>query len=138
MRRGLALLLIFALGACVPYPTYRKVRPDVKLMIVDRRQSLIEGARVTLISTTHPEGHVRSRDTLETGPDGIVRFPGKRGLRIEWLFLYRGPIYFWNWCVEKPGFATYFTSGPRTKVFADEKLVVLRAGPSRACPADFR
>ena len=138
MRRGLTLLLIFALGGCVPYPTFRKVRPDVALMVVDRRQSLIEGAKVTLISTTHPEGYVRSRDTLETGPDGMVRFPGKRALRIEVLFLHRGPIYFWNWCVEKEGFVTYFTNGPHTKVFADERWVVLKAGPSRACPAEFR
>jgi hypothetical protein len=93
---------------------------------------------VTLISTTHPDGYVRSRDTLETGPDGIARFRGKRGLRIEWLFLHRGPVYFWNWCVAKEGFVTYSTSGPRTKVFADESMVVLRRGASRSCPAEFR
>jgi hypothetical protein len=139
VARGLAVLLILALGAaCVPYPSYRRVRPEVTLTIRDARQRPIEGARVTLISTEHLSGTVKSRDSVQTGADGIASFPGKRALRIEVLFLYRGGFSFWNWCVEKEGFVTYFTSGPRTKVFSDESVVVLRKGPSKPCPASFR
>jgi hypothetical protein len=138
MKRGLVFLLIFILGGCVPYPSYRRTRPEVTLTIRDSRQSPIQGARVTLISTTHPDGLVKSKETIQTGPEGTANFKGKRGLRIEWLFLYRGEIRFWNWCVEKEGFVTYFTSGPRTKMFADESAIVLREGRSQACPASFR
>jgi hypothetical protein len=138
MARGLALLAILALAGCVPYPAYRTVRPEVALTIRDARQRPIQGARVTLISTTHPDGRVNTRDTRETGPDGTARFERTRALRIEWLFLHRGEIDFWNWCVEKEGFGTYFSSGPRTKMFADESGVVLRKGPSTPCPVPFR
>jgi hypothetical protein len=138
MARGLGFLLILAVAGCVPYPAYRTVRPEVALSIRDSRQRPIQGARVTLVSTSHPEGVVKSTDTIETGPDGTARFAGKRALRLEVLFLYRGEISFWNWCVEKEGYATYFTSGPRTKMFEDESIILLRPGPSRTCPAPFR
>src|SRR5687768_16161583 len=116
MLRGLALLAILAPGGCVPYPAYRTARPEVALAIRTARQRPSPGARVTLISTTHPDGLVKTKDSVETGPDGTVRFERTRELRLEVLFLHRGPIHFWNWCVEKEGFATFFTSGPRTKM----------------------
>ena len=137
MQRALALLVGLMLCGCLPYPSYRKVRPEVSLTIRDVRQRPIEGARVTLISTAHPDGAVRSRDTVQTGPEGTALFRSQRGLRIEVLFMHRGEIRFWNWCVEKEGFGTYFTSGPRTKMFEDESAIVLRQGPSKACPEAF-
>jgi len=135
--RGLALLSV-VLGGCVPFPAYRTVRPDVTLTICDARQRPIEGARVTLVSTEPPFGAVKSRDEALTGADGRVRFDSRRALRLEVMFLYRGDIRFWTWCVQKEGFATYFTSGPRTKVFSDESVVVLKEGSPTACPAAFR
>jgi len=89
MARGLAFLLILALGGCLPYPSYRKARPEVSLTIRDARRRPIPGARVTLISTTHPDGLVSSRDTTETAADGTARFASRRELRIEVLLLYR-------------------------------------------------
>jgi len=136
--RGLALLLGVALSGCLPFPSYRTVRPEVTLTIRDARQRPIEGARVTLVSTEPPFGAVKSRAEVLTGADGVASFAARRALRLEVLFLYRGDIRFWNWCVEKEGFVTYFSSGPRTKVFADESAVVLKSGPAKACPAAFR
>jgi hypothetical protein len=138
MARGLPWLLIAALCGCVPYPAYRTTRPEVTLTIRDARQRPIEGARVTLVSTEPPFDVVKSQAELWTAADGVVRFSSERELRVEVLFLYRGPIRFWNWCVEKEGFVTYFSRGPRTKVFADESVVLLKAGPSKPCPAAFR
>jgi hypothetical protein len=132
------LVSILALGGCVPYPTYRRTRPEVRLTILDARQRPIEGARVTLVSTSHPYGTLRSIDTTQTGPDGTAGFEGERKLGVEVTFMDHKEILFWNWCVEKQGFVTHFTSGPRTKVFEDESTIALRAGPSRPCPAPFR
>jgi len=136
--RALVLLLGIALCGCVPFPSYRTARPEVLLAIRDARQRPIEGARVTLVSTEPPWGAVKSSAEVRTGADGVARFDAQRELRVEVMFLYRGPIRFWNWCVEKEGFVTFSTDGPRTKVFPDESLVVLRPGPSKACPAAFR
>ena len=138
MVRGMALLLILAVGGCIPYPTYRRVRPEVRLTVRDARHRPIEGAQVTLISTSHPDGIVKSMDIADTGPDGTVGFKGKRRLGVEVTFMDHKEISFWNWCVQKQGFATYFTNGPRTKVFEDESEIVLKVGPSRPCPAEFR
>ncbi len=137
VSRALALLLTLALAGCVPYPTYRRTRPEVKLTIRDARQRPIVGAQVTLIGTSHPDGILKWIDTAKTAADGTVVFKGKRSLGIEVTFMDHKEISFWNWCVEKDGFATYYTSGPRTKVFEDESAIVLREGRSKRCPAPF-
>ena len=137
-----ALILWGALAAglsgCVPYPVYKKLLPEATVKVVDGAGAAIAGARVELVSSAYPYGHEKSRDFQQTDARGEARFGVRREWRTESLMIHGGESYFWNWCVRREGYVTFFTSHTSARQFQDELVVRLVSGVSSPCPQPNR
>ena len=126
------------LVGCVPYPIYKTLQPPARVTVLDAASQPIGRARVTLISNSYPYGREKSRETKETDRDGVVSFESRSEWCTEVCFIHGAEVYFWNWCIEKPGFVTYITANRSASAFAPESVIRLVAGESKPCPSVYR
>jgi hypothetical protein len=137
MKRPLSVwipLLLFWVTGCIPYPVYKTLQPEAQLRVVDKENKPLSEASVTLISSFYPYGHEDFRETRYTDSLGVAEFIGKSEWRIELMALHGWREYFWNWCVEKPGYATFVTRLNSENDFDDDAEVKLNPGASTPCP----
>ncbi|MEK8033839.1 carboxypeptidase regulatory-like domain-containing protein [Ideonella sp. DXS29W] len=123
------------MAGCVPYPVYKTLQPASTATVRDEQGRPVADAAVTLVSSAYPYGREKSRETQLTLPDGVAAFAARREWRTEVLALHGWEEYFWNWCVQKEGFATYRTRYGAAADFPTDVNVVLRAGESQPCAA---
>lgn len=69
----------------------------------------------------------------KTGYSGFLQFPNIREWRIESLHMHGIANYFWNWCVKKHGYKTFYTD--HNNPFSKKVNVILKPGESSECPA---
>lgn len=132
---ALLAALVASVTGCIPYPVYKTTQPAAHATVLDAQSQPLAEARVVLISSAFPYGRERLREEAPTAPDGVARFDSKSEWQAESMMLHGAQIYFWNWCVEKPGYETYETLNRDASEF-DAKLVVkLPRGDSRPCDA---
>ena len=131
----LTLLPLFAAFAgCVPYPIYKTLQPEAEVTVHDSMARPIQGARVTLISSAYPHGLEKSRETKETDAWGVAKFDSRKEWRTEIMMIHGAEVYFWNWCVERPGLVTYASAGRSADSFYARPTIVLAEGASTPCP----
>ncbi|ARN19790.1 carboxypeptidase-like regulatory domain-containing protein [Piscinibacter gummiphilus] len=133
MRR-LLLAACLAVSGCVPYPVYKELQPVTRVRVVDPAGRAVAGASVVLLSNAYPYGREQHRETRWTDASGVVSFDGRHEWRVESLMIHGAQVFFWNLCVEKPGYATHLTEYRSAKKFETEPTVVLAPGTSSACP----
>ena len=128
--------LALALPSCVPFPRYKTLRPEAAITVMDEHDLPVSGAKVTLISSAYPYGLTRERLRAEqsTGADGRASFEAYHEWHMESPLMLHGALsYFWNWCVEKPGYETYMTDDDNADDFDRQSVIHLQPGTSRSC-----
>lgn len=125
--------LILALSGCIPYPTHKTLQPAANITVLDAAAQPVGDARVVLISGAYPYGHDRFREEARTSADGRAHFDAHHEWRVEVLAIHGSEVFFWNWCVEKPGYETYETHDRNADTFDDNAVIHLKAGESRSC-----
>jgi hypothetical protein len=133
MRLHTVLAALLALGATGCYPVHKTLAPDASMTVRDAQQRPIAGARVMLITNFYPYGRESTRDTLLTDSAGVVHFTRRSAWETEVMMIHGAKIYFWNWCVEQPGFATFDTFHGQHTQFQPITTVTLVAGTSVPC-----
>jgi hypothetical protein len=132
-RLNTVAVILLAVGSTGCYPVHKTLAPAASMSVRDTQLRPIANARVTLITNFYPYGRESTRDTLFTDRDGAVQFPKRAAWEMEVLMIHGARLYFWNWCVERPGFATFDTGRiPRT-AFQPKTDVVMAAGTSAPC-----
>lgn len=131
-----ALCLILA--GCIPYPVYKTLQPEATLTVLDESSSPVVGAEVQLVANAYPYGWERSREIRMTEADGVARFESHRQWRVESLMLHGFQVFFWNWCVRRDGYASFFTAYGDASEFKNVLTVQLVPGVSTRCPEAFR
>ncbi len=112
------------------YPIYKQLQRDSSASVADDKGVLLEGAQVALITSTYPYGRERTRELVATDAKGVARFEGKREWRMETFFIHGAEEFFWNWCIEKPGYQTFKTTWSNATAFV--------FAPSSSLPAPAR
>ena len=120
------------LSGCVPYPTYKLVQPEALATILDEQHRPLPDARVVLVIRVHPgllDEHVEN----QTDGDGKASFEARHEWQAESLMMHGRHFYYWNWCVEKPGYETFSTSYDNAESFDAYPEVSLKKGASLSC-----
>ncbi|MBT9313648.1 hypothetical protein [Leptothoe kymatousa] len=128
----LLLILITTVG-CIPYPIEKKLQPETKATILDEKNKPVEGAQVSLIASSYPNGIAQGYELKFTNNEGLVQFDSKYQWRIELLRLNGAEIFFWNWCVYKTGYETYMTTYRSADDWQDAFTVRLKPGATSEC-----
>lgn len=128
-----AATLLSALPGCVPYPTYKTLQPRAAITVQDETGQPLANARVVLIAGAYPYGYDRYRVEQRTGADGRAGFEARHEWRVEVLAIHGSELFFWNWCVEKPGYETYATHDRNADAFDPKAVVQLKPGVSQTC-----
>lgn len=121
------------LTGCMSYPVHKITQPQSQVIVQDEGGGPIEGATVTLLTQFNPHPIEPTRQIKTTDATGTAAFPEVREWQFESLMIHGMRFYFWNWCVQKPGFKTYVTGGRDTK-FEEKTEIKLVKGTSSACP----
>jgi len=119
-------------GCGLPYPVYKTLQPASQLTVFDRHGQPIVGAEVTLISRAYPSYMATRQDKYETrisDAQGVTMFESKNEWRIETLVIHGSETFYWSWCVQKPYYATYHSTGE----FVSLTSVQLLEGQSTPC-----
>ena len=120
------------LSGCVPYPAYKLVQPEASATILDEQRRPLPDARVVLVIRAHPsqlDEHVEK----QTSDDGKASFEARHEWQTESLMIHGRHFYYWNWCVEKPGYETFSTSYDKAESFDAYPEVSLKKGASLSC-----
>jgi hypothetical protein len=133
-RPSLIFLSTIWLTGCVPYPVYKTIQPSSQMTVLNERGEPIEGAKVVLMAGANPYGFERSRETKTTNRQGIAAFEERSEWRTESLMMHGAEFFFWNWCVQKPGFKTYLTRFISDEKFDRQPTVQLSGGAPSECP----
>jgi len=120
------------LSGCVPYPSYKLVQPEASATILDEQHRPLPDARVVLVTRAHVSVQ-DDRSELRTSDDGKVSFEAHHEWQAESLMIHGRKFYYWNWCVEKPGYETFSTSYNSAEDFNAHPEVSLKPGVSRSC-----
>ena len=120
------------LSGCVPYPVYKLVQPEASVTIVDEQHRPVPDARVVLVIRAHP-GLLDDYSEQQTGDDGKASFKPHHEWQAESLMIHGRHFYYWNWCVEKPGYETFSTSYGIGEGFDAHPEITLKPGVSRSC-----
>ena len=132
-RLAIVSLLISAAMLTACYPIHKTLQPAATVTVRDQGRQPIPGARVTLITNYYPYGREFSRDSVLTDSVGVAHFVRRAEWQTEVLMIHGAKIYFWNWCVERPGFATFDTGKRPRSNFDPVPTVTLSPGPSTPC-----
>ncbi len=121
------------LSGCIPYPVYKTLQPDATITVLDEASQPVADARVVLIAAAYPYGFDRFRAEKRTAADGRAQFDARHEWRMEVLAIHGSEVFFWNWCVEKPGYGTYATHDGGADKFDNNLVIKLSPGESRSC-----
>lgn len=136
---ALAVLLAAAcMSGCAPYPIYKTLQPPAHITVLDGASQPLPKAEATLVSNAYPYGGEKGRQTKQTAANGTAAFDAVREWRVETLMIHGAEEYFWNWCVRKDGYATYFTGGGSAREFQENLVIRLERGDSSPCPKNPR
>ena len=129
----LALLVMLAMiTGYVPYPVRKQLQPYTTAIILDEENNAIERAQASLIASSYPDDIQQGLELKLTNSQGLVQFEAKQEWRME-----KGParpeIFFWNWCVYKPGYETYWTNYRSADQWQDFFTVNLTPGIAKDC-----
>ena len=137
--KWIAILAMLVLGGCVVfYPVYKTLQPQLEITVVDDQKEPVHGAKVALISSSYPYGDEKSRDVQTTDTKGVANFQKRSEWRVEALMIHGIEDFFWNWCVEKEGFATYETKNGDGEIPRSKILIELEPGKSEECTVPYR
>ncbi|MBB1624209.1 carboxypeptidase regulatory-like domain-containing protein [Achromobacter sp. UMC71] len=128
-----AAAFVTSLSGCIPYPVYKTLQPAAALTVLDESSQPVADARVVLIAAAYPYGFDRFRTEKHTASDGRAQFDSRHEWRTEVLAIHGSEVFFWNWCVEKPGYETYATHDGSADKFDDNLVIRLKRGESRSC-----
>lgn len=139
MRTNVIATLLAAaiLSACVPFPVYKTLQPSARIVVLGERSQPIANAEAILVSNAYPYGLEKRREVKLTKADGTAVFEPLREWRTESLMIHGAEVFFWNWCVRKEGYVTYFTQYGSAAKFQDDLVVPLELGASMPCPKTF-
>lgn len=126
--------LCIGLSGCLPYPVYKKLQPEIRFTVMDEAEKPIAGARVHLITKSYPYGFEDSREIRITQSAGTATFSDRREWTTEALVIHGRKQYFWNWCVEKDGYATYHSTFKSGGDKEDHIKISLKTGGRTECP----
>jgi hypothetical protein len=133
-RSAFVILCAVMLSGC--YPVYKTLRPQASLTVNDQNRRPLVGARVTLVTNFYPYGLEQSRDTVLADSSGIARFSKLKKWETEVMMIHGAKIYFWNWCVQLPGYQTFDSRRiPVTKFEATTVVTLLPGEPTPCQPA---
>ena len=121
------------LSGCVPYPAYKLVQPEASATILDEQHRPLPDARVVLVIRAYPGTLLDDHSEQRTGDDGKASFEAHHEWQAESLMIHGRHFYYWNWCVEKPGYETFSTAYHRAEDFDAHPAVRLKPGVSRSC-----
>ena len=93
-------------SACVPYPVYKTLQPEVDAKVVDAAGAPVAQARVTLVVRAHPAPGVLSAPVAVADAQGAVHFDAVREWRVEVMALHGALDYYWSLCAAAPGYRT--------------------------------
>ena len=124
-------------SGCIPYPVYKTLQPAARMTVLSYANEPLLQAEVTLIADAFPACCEMGRSTKLTLANGVASFDSVREWTMEVVFLHGSLAYYWNWCVRKEGYVTYFTRGSSNE-FQSTMVVKLEAGASIPCPESFR
>jgi len=93
-------------SACVPYPVYKTLQPEVDAKVVDAAGAPVAQARVTLVARAHPAPGVLSAPVAIADAQGTVHFDAVREFRVEVMALHGALDYYWSLCVAASGYRT--------------------------------
>jgi len=93
-------------SACVPYPVYKTLQPEVDAKVVDAAGAPVAQARVTLVARAHPALGVLSAPVAVADAQGAVHFDAMREWRVEVMALHGALDYYWSLCAAAPGYRT--------------------------------
>ena len=125
-------MLVAATG-CIPYPVHKQLQPESTAVILDKNDSPVDGAQVSLIASSWPSGSETGWELKFTDDQGVVKFDARHEWRVERLMLHSAEIFFWNWCVYKPGYETYQTTYRNAADWQDIFTVNLTPGVESEC-----
>ncbi|UYF99197.1 hypothetical protein [Halomonas sp. GD1P12] len=125
------------LSGCVVYPVNKTLQPEAEILVTDEKGKPIQDARVTLISNSYPYGFEQMRRSDQTSNGGEASFPEIKEWRTESLMIHGSNVFFWNWCVVKPGFETHTTMWSSGQDFQPQYNVTLTPGESTPCPEEM-
>lgn len=134
MRALVLACLSLSVSGCVPYPVHKQLQPATRVRVVTEAGEPLIGARVLLLANTYPYGREHHRELASTDATGAAVFPERREWRTESLMIHGWQEFFWNVCVSMPGRVTHLTEHRSAAGFDTDATVVLRSGPSTACP----
>jgi hypothetical protein len=112
-----------------------ELQPASRITVLDESDAPIEGAKVVLLTSSHPHPIERGRETKFTDQHGVAAFESRSEWRAEAMVMHGVEYFFWNWCVQKPGFKTYITRYGSGGNFDPQPTVRLSRGASSECPA---
>ena len=122
------------LSGCVPYPAYKLVQPEASATVLDEAHRPVLDARVVLVTqAVLGRRDERSRSEQRTDENGKASFEARHEWQAESLMMHGRQFYYWNWCVEKPGYATFSTSYNNAESFNAYPEVSLKKGASLSC-----
>lgn len=93
-------------SACVPYPIYKTLQPEVDAQVIDARGAPVVQAQVTLVARARPAPGVLSAPVVASDANGRVHFDAVREWRTEVMALHGALDYYWSLCVAKAGYRT--------------------------------
>ena len=120
------------LSGCVPYPAYKLVQPEASATILDEAHRPMSDARVVLVIRAHP-GLLDDHVEKQTDDDGKASFEARHEWQTESLMIHGRHFYYWNWCMEKPGYETFSTVYHNADDFDARPVVSLKPGVSLSC-----
>lgn len=124
-------------AGCVPYPIYKTLQPDARAIVQDSDSRPVAGAEVIMIAGSYPNRFETSREIFETSADGLAVFIAKKEWRTELIARHGAEIFYWNWCVRKQGYETFYTAHRNGEAFQTALVVRLVPGKSTPCPDYF-
>ena len=120
------------LSGCVPYPVSKVVQPEASTTILDEAHRPVANARVVLVIRAHP-GLLDELVEKQTDDDGKASFEARHEWQTESLMIHGRHFYYWNWCMEKPGYETFSTEYHNADDFEVHPVVSLKSGVSLSC-----
>ncbi|WP_106374289.1 hypothetical protein [Vreelandella songnenensis] len=133
----LILTMTLLLSGCVVYPINKTLQPEAEILVTDAEGKPLQGAWVTLISSSYPYGFEQMRTGDQTNDRGEASFQSIKEWRTESLMLHGSNVFFWNWCVVKPAFETHTTMWSSDQDFQPQYNVILTPGESTPCPEEM-
>ena len=126
--------IIFNLVACIPYPVYKTIRPDVNFLVTDSDKKPIDGVKIVINTRANPTP-INDFDIQYTNLKGMTTFAGKKVMKLENTAMHGALNYYCNLCIEKSGFKTINQYSLGSSDLSGVKVIKLMVGNSESCVA---